>query len=204
MRGELAKMLRIFLPATSLIFMYFQPGAVQLFFCTGSLLSLGQSLLIQNPIFRRATGLLPLLPKLAPGDTSADLVSPGGLKTWREPRGTQSIVDESSNVSVIDRFVDNAKARRAKVFGGYTTMKDTVLGKTSDKQAERKKASVVEKAEAYEASRRMQTEWEKATRNKSKLSGSQGASGRGMINELVEKDDKRARTTSSKAGRRKR
>jgi hypothetical protein len=196
MQGGLAQILKIALPITSLIFIYLQPGAVQLFFCAGSLLSLCQTFLLQTPLVRSWLGLLPLAPKVVGPSGPA---APGGLKTWQNANAShvpKSKTDVPNNVSVVDRYVDAAKGR-------YTNMKESVLGKTEDRVAARKKDTFVSKAEKYETTRQQQAEWERANRNKSKTAGgSNSKSGKDMIDELVEEDEDRTRTTNSKGRKR--
>lgn len=196
MQGGLGQTLKVALPLSSLIFVYLQPGAVQLFFCTTSLLSLCQTALLQNALVRRWLGLLPFPPK---ADSSPGSTAPGGLRTWQDSNGSDALESQKKaapNVSVVDRYVDAAKGR-------YTNMKESVLGKTEDRVAARKKDNFVSKAENYEMTRRQQAEWERETRNKSKAAASyNGTSGKNMIGELVEDDDIETRPTPSKGRKR--
>lgn len=204
MQGDLARILRVALPIGSVFFLYFQPAAVQIFFCTTSLINICQTQLIQNKYFRRYTGLMPMLPK-AP--TATLPTAPGGLKTWQDPADLV-VKRDAQNVSVIDRFVDSAKQRQGKFVGGYNDMKETVWGKAEDKAASRKKEAMIKKAEAYEASRRREAAWERESRNRSKLTGAGGSNGqssKGTVTELLDEDDTVvARTTKSKGGRKRR
>jgi YidC/Oxa1 family membrane protein insertase len=196
MQGGLGQALKIALPITSLIFIYFQPGAVQLFFCTQSLLSLSQTFLLQNAFVRSLLGLLPLPPKVV-GTSGPTAI--GGLRTWQDPNASQAPESQTNarkNASIVDRYVDAAKGR-------YTDMKETVMGKTEDSQAARKKDNFVSKAERYEMTRRQQAEWERENRNKIKTAhASNGKSGVEMVDELVEEDEDRSRTTASKGKKR--
>jgi YidC/Oxa1 family membrane protein insertase len=196
MQGGLAQVLKVVLPMTSLVFVYFQPGAVQLFFCTGSLLSLCQTTMLRNAMIRRWLGLLPLAPKVIPGSGPT---APGGLKTWQDLNTNHISTSQANapkNVSVVDRYVDAAKGR-------YTNMKETVLGKTEDRVAARKKESFDSKAEKYELTRRQQAEWDRETRNKGKVASSSNAkSGKDMIDELVDEDKDIIRPTTSKSRKR--
>ena len=196
MQGSLAQILKVALPSTSLVFVYFQPGAVQLFFTTGALLSLCQTAMLQNALIRRWLGLLPLPPKVVASSGNA---APAGLKTWQDTtvnRAPDSQTNAPKNASVIDRYVDAAKGR-------YTNMTESVLGKKKDREAARKKENFVSKAEKYELSRRQQAEWDRENRNKSKtVVASSGKSGKDMIDELVEEDGDRSWTTTSKGGKR--
>jgi hypothetical protein len=193
MQGGLAQVLKVVLPMTSLIFVYFQPGAVQLFFCTGSLLSLCQTTMFQNAMIRRWLGMLPQVPKVVPG--SGPTV-PGGLKTWQGPSTSHISTSQANtpkNVSVVDRYVDAAKGR-------YTNMKETVLGKTEDRVAARKKERFESKAEKYELTRRQQSDWDKEARNKAKVASiSNIKSGKDTIDELVDEDEDIIRPTTSKS-----
>lgn len=164
MQGGLGQALKIFLPLTSLVFIYLQPGAVQLFFCTQSLLSLLQVFMLQNSRVRSWLGLLPLPPRVV---GPASLTAPGGLKTWQDlnARPSAEPTNTPKDVSVVDRYVDAAKGR-------YTNMKEAVLGKAEDREAARKKDSFTSKAEKYELARREQAAWERENRNKSKIAAS--------------------------------
>ncbi len=196
MQGQLAQTLRVFLPLTSFGFIYFQPGAVQLFFCTGSILSLVQSVLIRNAQLRRWMGLLPMTPNVTP---AAGAIMPGGLRTYNVVGAEQ---EAPRNASIIDRFVDSAKERKEAAMGGLKGAKETVFGRAEDRKEKMRKDSMLKKAEAYEASRRRETEWERESRNKGKTTaGLNGRSGRSMADE---EDDDRARATSSRGGRRRR
>lgn len=196
MQGELARVLRIFLPLTSTGFIYFQPGAVQLFFTTGSILSLLQSVLIRNATLRRWMGLLPMTPNVTPAAVGT---VPGGLRTYKV--GSAQL-ETPRNASIIDRFVDGAKERKEAAMGGLKGAKETVFGRAEDRKEKIRKDAMLKKAEAYETSRRRETEWERETRNRGKAAtGSNGRSGRSMADE---EDDDRARTTTSKAGKRRR
>ena len=162
MQGGLGQVLKVALPLTSGIFVYFQPGALQLFFATQSLLSLCQTFTLRNRLVRRWLGLLPLPPKVAspPGPAT-----PGGLRTWQDPsasRTPDAPTNARKNISVVDRYVDAAKGR-------YTNLKESVLGKEEDREAAREKESYLSKAEKYELTRRQQVEWERENRNKIKI-----------------------------------
>ena len=196
MQGELANVLRIFLPLMSMGFIYFQPGAVQLFFTTGSILSLIQSVLIRNASLRRWMGLLPMLPNVTP---AIGATAPGGLRTYNVVSAEQ---ETPRNASIIDRFVDSAKKRKETAMGGLKGATETVFGRAEDRKEKMKKDSMLKKAEAYEASRRRETEWERESRNRGKTAI--GASGRSLRSMAHEDDDDRARTTTSKGGRRRR
>ena len=162
MQGGLGRVLKVALPLTSGIFVYFQPGALQLFFATQSLLSMCQTFILRNKLVRKWLGLLPLPPKVpsTPGPAA-----PGGLKTWQDPSASSTPdapTNARKNISVVDRYVDAAKGR-------YTNMKESVLGKEEDREAARKKKSYLSKAEKYELTRRQQVEWERENRNKIKI-----------------------------------
>jgi hypothetical protein len=196
MQGGLAQVLKTVLPLVSFAFIYVQPGAVQLFFCTGSLLGLCQTSLLQNAVLRSWLGLLPLPPKVV---GPSGLTAPGGLKTWQDPNANQTLespTGEPKNVSVVDRYVDAAKGR-------YTNMKETVLGKADDRAATRKKDNFVSKAEKYEITRRQQVEWERENRNKIKTTGrSNSKTGKDIIDELLEEDEDRNVPITSKGKKR--
>ena len=198
MQGEIAKILKVLLPGFTFVFVYFQPGAVQLYFSTTSLLSLCQSALLRNASFRRWLRLLPLVPNVTPDSGGSGDARPGGLKVWHDPKSnsaTESQTVAPKNVSVIDRYVDSAKGR-------YTTIKESVLGKTADREAARSKQNVVSKAETYERSKRQLAEYERGQRNRGKKAADTGKSGKEMIDELVEEDEDRPKITSS-GGRKK-
>src|ERR1700728_4516818 len=115
MQGGLAQVLKVVLPMTSLVFVYFQPGAVQLFFCTGSLLSLCQTTMLHNAMIRRRLGLLPLVAKVVRG---AGRTAPGELKPWQDRNANHISAQEtnpSENVSGSSRYVDAAKGRYTDV-----------------------------------------------------------------------------------------
>jgi YidC/Oxa1 family membrane protein insertase len=196
MQGNLAQILKVALPSTSFVFVYFQPGAVQLFFATGALLSLCQTTILQNKVCRRWLGLLPFPPKAVASPSNA---VPAGLKTWQDinaSRASESQTKASKNISIIDRYVDAAKGR-------YTNMTESVLGKTEDRQAARKKENFILKAEKYELSRRQQAEWEREIRNKNRtVVTSSSKSGRDVTDELVDEEEDRSRTTASKSRKR--
>jgi hypothetical protein len=82
-------------------------------------------------------------------------------------------------------------------------MKETVLGKAEDRAATRKKDDFVSKAEKYEITRRQQAEWERENRNKTKTaSRSNSKRDKDMIDELVEEDEDRRGSMSSKGKKR--
>lgn len=62
----LKTILNYFLPAISFFFMYYQPGAVQLYFIVSASLAYGQARLINSGSFRNWAGLHPLVPSPQP------------------------------------------------------------------------------------------------------------------------------------------
>ena len=187
MQGSLGQTLKVFLPLTSMIFIYIQPGAVQLFFTTSSILALCQTVVLQNAFARRRFGLLPQIPNVK---ASASGAAPAGLKTWQDPiqsSASESGVTTTENVSIVDRYVDAAKGR-------YSSLKESVLGKAEDRVAAREKEKFVTKAEKYEHTRRQQSEWDREQRNSSKNTAVTGKKGGKMVDELVGEDTDRPRT----------
>lgn len=165
MQGALGQVLKVALPLTSGIFVYFQPGALQIFFATQSLLSMCQTFVLRNALVRTWLGLLPLPPKVV---DPVEPTAPGGLRTWQDPSASEAPdapTNARKNISVVDRYVDAAKGR-------YTNMKESVLGKDEEREAARKKDSYISKAEKYELTRRQQAEWERENRNKNKIASS--------------------------------
>ena len=196
MQGSLGQTLKVFLPLTSVFFIYIQPGAVQLFFTTSSILAFCQTVVLRNAFARRQLGLLPQIPN---AKASAGGAAPAGLKTWQDP--VQSSDPESratapENVSVVDRYVDAAKGR-------FSSLKESVLGKAEDRVAAREKEKFVTKAEKYEHTRRQQSEWDREQRNSSKNTVVTRKKGGNMFDELVGEDTDRPRTPTL-GGRRKR
>ena len=151
MSGDIGRLLRFGMPSVTFIFMFFQPGLVQIFFATGSLLALAQASILRSKFFRQILGLLPTPPP-APKDGT---VVPGGLRTFQPPMKSTEPVQKDSG---IDRLVDGAKSSWK-----------TATFRTEDKLAKRKKDNFTLKAEKYEAKRKQELEWERDTRNKSKL-----------------------------------
>ena len=154
MSGDIGRMLRVGMPAVTFVIMFFQPGLLQIFFATGSVLALGQASLLRSNITRRIMRLLPHPPP-APKDGT---VVPGGLRTFQPATKSTEPVRKDSG---IDRFVDSAKSSWK-----------TATFRTEDKLAKRKKDNFTLKAEKYEAKRKQELEWERDTRNKSKLAQS--------------------------------
>ena len=179
MQGGLAQILRVVMPFMSLIFMYFQPGTVQLFFVTTSALALCQTVAFTTPRIRSMLGMYPMpLPKESSG---GDTEGAGGLRTYQDPTASQgpgSGPTGQKDVSIIDRVVDSAKARKDKMFKGYRTTTEAVWGKAEDKVKSRQKEAFIKRAEAYEASqkdsKRRLKEWQKEMQERRAEEGSQG------------------------------
>lgn len=196
MQGSLGQTLKVFLPLTSMVFIYIQPGAVQLFFTTSSILAFCQTLVLQNAFARRWLGLLPQIPNVK---ANAGGAAAAGLKTWQDPiqsSDSESRATALESVSVVDRYVDAAKGR-------YSSLKESVLGKAEDRVAAREKEKFVTKAEKYEHTRRQQSEWDREQRNSSKNTVGAGKKGGNMLDELVGEDTDRPRTPTL-GGRKKR
>jgi YidC/Oxa1 family membrane protein insertase len=163
------------IPLASFIFMYLQPGGVQIYFITASALGLIQTMLMRTARFRSLVGVLPLPPK-----ATSSSAGPGGLNI-SPPRAPSP--PPFSNVSLIDKFVDSAKSRRDKFLGGFKESKEALWGQKEEKLRSRRMQELTQKAEAYEARRRRELTLERENRNhrnRSRMAGEGGAGGGGV------------------------
>ena len=184
MQGPQAQLLRTVMPFLTFGFMWFQPGGVQLFFITTSAMATLQTMIITNSAFRRFMLLPPVItPKAStPQD---DAPRPGGLNIYDNSPPMRVIevpAKEKKNVSFVDRVVDKAKDRRDELLGGLKSTKENVWGKTEDRMARRTSDSMKRKADAYELSRRRELQWERESKNRSKVEKS-------VVDALTEEED---------------
>jgi YidC/Oxa1 family membrane protein insertase len=162
------------MPALSFLFMTFQPGAVQLYFFTSALLAFGQSRLLTNNTFRRLMNLHPTVPtpkkttiitpapsvgsNNIPAATETPTITPGGLKLYQTPPPTTPVASSAAtnqkrDVSIIDKFVDGAKAHKNQATEGWNKM----MGTTKEKKV-RQSRMENEKRRADEYDERMKRE----------------------------------------------
>ncbi|RMZ78911.1 hypothetical protein DV737_g3691, partial [Chaetothyriales sp. CBS 132003] len=148
-------LLKYVLPGASLIFMHWQPAAVQVYFLTQTAFSCSQTFLLADDRFRRLIGL-PSMKAEAPVVGGGPGPALGGLNT--RPKGKTidtSARDVTDNgVSGIDKAVDKVKASWARVIG---------TGK--DGQAKRVTKAREASAERIEYAKRQEIESEREYRN---------------------------------------
>lgn len=173
------------MPVLSLVFMVIQPGAVQLYFVCSGLLAITQSRLLTNKAFRSALGLHPVGagPKELPSTDTTPKASrsstpgtpplppttgPAGLKLYHTPRSTQVSPtppqhSKNANISLIDKVVDGAKARKDETVKAWYDM----LGTTREQgvtQARRQKE--LRESENYVKMMQREVEWKRVERNR--------------------------------------
>jgi YidC/Oxa1 family membrane protein insertase len=164
------------MPAASFLFMTFQPGAVQLYFFTSALLAFAQSRLLTNDTFRRLMNLHPTVPTprkttntipapsvgsnntpAAPGTLTT---TPGGLKLYQPPRPTTPYSSTAANptrdVSIIDKFVDGAKAHKNQATEGW----NNIMGTTKEKKVQQSRMeSEKRRADEYDERMKREDQW---------------------------------------------
>lgn len=174
--ANLMAILQKAMPALSLVFMSFQPGAVQLYFLSSSVAGYLSSVILVHPSVRMYFKMPPLpttpgsntsflssKPKPEPAPTSPSNVpshSPpaGGLNRKRMAARTQEAKDSvqftsqeaaKNNKSAIDKGVDYAKSQYSDLKGSFTKVGEQLglAGKTE----EWKKNAQKDKIEEYEA-----------------------------------------------------
>jgi YidC/Oxa1 family membrane protein insertase len=114
-----------------------------------ALLPFGTGIPTPNP-----TGTPTTTPRIPSTTTTTTLLGPGGLKLYQPPRATSTSqaakpndTKPPPNVSMIDKFVDNAKAQKKEAVDGLYKM----VGTTKEKRiAEAKAGRVKRAAEDYE------------------------------------------------------
>ena len=159
--GPMGSFLIYGLPGISMIWTAFQPGGVQLFFLTSTILAAAQAWAMQNNRFRRAIWLMEM-PSSAP---QTGPINPGGMNRYSaKPPSSAKIIDvepskaptRPSNGGVLSKVVDSAKD---KLSWG------TVKKQASEKMENRQKAADLQKFEKHEYKRRRELEQERERKN---------------------------------------
>lgn len=189
MRGGAMVVLSYFLPVVSFVFIAFQPGTVQLYFFTSSILAFTQARLLTNNSFRSFLGLQPVIlqPNKSPSPDNANdpttriitgpTAGPGALKLYQPPRhptqastvtttaanAATSSDPQNSKVSIIDRFVDRAKARKTEVVRAWYDMFGTTREK---KDSEAQRLRELRESERYVKRLQQEEEWKREEKNR--------------------------------------
>uniref|UniRef100_A0A093XDT3 Mitochondrial inner membrane protein OXA1 n=1 Tax=Talaromyces marneffei PM1 TaxID=1077442 RepID=A0A093XDT3_TALMA len=120
-KTALGRSITIGLPAMSLLFIAWQPAALQLYFAVSSLFSLGQGYLFNTPVTRKALGIAPAYkpPVNGEGKDSLRMIQQEFLSQMRKMNESGEVSGSSTkpnNISMLDKMVNNAKKE-------YSTMK---------------------------------------------------------------------------------
>ncbi|KUL92131.1 hypothetical protein ZTR_02214 [Talaromyces verruculosus] len=165
-------------PAMSLLFMSWQPAAMQLYFVVSGLFSLVQGYLFNTPATRKMLGMAELYrPPAGEGKDSLRMIQDSFLSQMQKMNERGEISGspkKTENVSMVDKLVNNAKKE-------YSTMKKEVGDKVksmtdanTDKRnhdgtpaaAPRLSAAEKQSAESYRAQREIEDAYELAERNR--------------------------------------
>ena len=166
------------LPILSLLFMAWQPAAMQLYFAISSVFSLGQGYLFNTPATRKMLGMVPLYrPPAGEAKDSLRMIQQefmSQMKKMNERGEFSGSPTKSENISMVDKVVNNAKKE-------YSTIKKEMGDKVksfADANADAKnydgtaaappRLSSAEKqsAEFYKAQREIEDAHELAERNR--------------------------------------
>ncbi|RMZ85923.1 hypothetical protein DV736_g6523, partial [Chaetothyriales sp. CBS 134916] len=140
-------LLKYVLPGASLIFMHWQPAAVQVYFLTQTAFSCSQTYLLANDRFRGLIGLPSM--KVEAAVVGGAGASVGGLNT--RPKKTADTIDTTAraaqadtssagpnHISGIDKAVNKVKANWAAVIGTGKERQTKRATKTREASAERR------------------------------------------------------------------
>ncbi|KAL1956807.1 hypothetical protein VTO42DRAFT_6757 [Malbranchea cinnamomea] len=146
------------LPALSFMFMFFQPGLVQVYFAATGALSLTQTYLLTNPSFRQLVGIAPLPVLRKPEDGESSSQSRIRMAQTIE---TKPVIETPPKASFIDRAIDKL---HEKMKGFRNAMGDVrkLFRQEQEKQAlKRYTETELKQAKSYEQRRRMELEYER-------------------------------------------
>jgi len=194
------KVLLYTIPPTSLLFIHWQPGIVQIFFAVQTAFIAAQSRLFHTPLTRSWLKLppLPSKPRTTSRPTSPSSASPNqpiqptqiaGMKLRPSPSSTKSASPSQTpsgpntvpqqDVSVIDKVVDNFKSKRDSVKDTFGSIRKKHGRESGEGREEREQ----QKLETYEYKRRQDAEMERNWAE-SEYSGGEGEGERGEVDEM--------------------